>query len=82
VEAARRIGLSPRHANLLAKQTCLGAARMMLESGEPPDVLRAKVTSPGGTTASAMASFRKHKVFEDIVDGVVAAFERSRELGR
>lgn len=82
VEAAKRIGLSAHYANLLAKQTCLGAARMMLESGEPPVVLREKVTSPGGTTASAMASFREHKVFEDIVDGVVAAFERSRELGR
>lgn len=82
VEAAKRIGLSPHYANLLAKQTCLGAARMMLESGEPPDVLREKVTSPAGTTASAMASFREHKVFEDIVDGVVAAYERSRELGR
>lgn len=82
VEAARRIGLSEHYANLLAKQTCLGAARMMLESGDPPDVLREKVTSPAGTTASAMASFREHKVFEDIVDGVVAAFQRSRELGR
>jgi len=82
VEAAKRVGLSPHYANLLAKQTCLGAARMMLESGEPPDVLREKVTSPGGTTASAMASFRENKVFQDIVDGVVAAFERSRELGR
>ena len=82
VEAAKRIGLSDHYAELLAKQTCLGAARMMLESGEPPDVLRAKVTSPAGTTASAMASFRQNKVFEDIVDGVVAAFERSRELGR
>ncbi len=82
IEGARRIGLSPHYANLLARQTCLGAARMMLESGEPPAVLREKVTSPGGTTASAMASFRQNKVFQDIVDGVVAAFERSRELGR
>ena len=82
VEAAKRIGLSPQHANLLAKQTALGAARMMLESGDDPATLREKVTSPAGTTASAMASFREHKVFEDIVDGVVAAFERSRELGR
>ena len=82
IESAKRIGLSAQQANLLAKQTALGAARMMLESGEDPATLRGKVTSPGGTTASAMSSFRKHKVFEDIVDGVVAAFERSRELGR
>lgn len=81
VEAARRIGLSPQYADLLAKQTALGAARMMLESGEPPDVLRQKVTSPGGTTAAAMASMNTNKVFDDIVDGVVSAYQRSRELG-
>jgi pyrroline-5-carboxylate reductase len=81
IEAGRRIGLSPQHANLLAKQTALGAARMMLETGEPPEVLRAKVTSPGGTTAAAMASMKESQVFEHIVAGVVAAFNRSRELG-
>jgi len=81
IEAGRRIGLSPQYANLLAKQTALGAARMMLETGEPPEVLRAKVTSPGGTTAAAMASMKENQVFEHIVAGVVAAFNRSRELG-
>ncbi len=81
VEAARRVGLSPHYADLLAKQTALGAARMMLESGEKPDALRAKVTSPGGTTAAAMAAMQESKVFESIVAGVVAAFNRSRELG-
>jgi pyrroline-5-carboxylate reductase len=82
VEAAKRIGLSPQHANLLAKQTALGAARMMLETGEPPEILRAKVTSPGGTTAAALASLKESAVFEDIVQAVAAAFQRSRELGR
>lgn len=81
MEAAKRVGLSPQHANLLAKQTALGAARMMLESGETPDVLRAKVTSPGGTTAAAVASMTESKVFDSIVAGVTAAFNRSRELG-
>jgi pyrroline-5-carboxylate reductase len=81
VEAAKRVGLSPQYANLLAKQTALGAAQMMLESGEPPDVLRAKVTSPNGTTAAAMAAMKDSQVFEHIVAGVTAAFNRSRELG-
>jgi pyrroline-5-carboxylate reductase len=81
MEAAKRIGLSPQHANVLAKQTALGAARMLLESGETPDVLRQKVTSPGGTTAAALKSFSDSKVFDDIVAGVDAAFRRSRELG-
>lgn len=81
VAAAQQIGLSPAHANLLARQTALGAARMMLEAGEPPSVLREKVTSPGGTTAAALGTMREHQVFEHIVAGVVAAFNRGRELG-
>jgi pyrroline-5-carboxylate reductase len=81
MEAARRIGLSPAYANLLAKQTALGAARMMLESGETPDILREKVTSPGGTTEAAMKAFRESDVFERIVQGVTAAYNRGRELG-
>ena len=82
MEAARRIGLSPQYAELLAKQTCLGAARMMLESGDNPVSLREKVTSPGGTTAAALGALNDHKVFDSIVESVVAAYQRSRELGR
>ncbi len=82
IEAGRRIGLSPQYANLLARQTALGAARMMLETGEPPEVLRAKVTSPGGTTAAAISILRERGVFDHIVAAVEAAFQRSRELGR
>lgn len=82
VEAAKRIGLSRHYADLLARQTALGAARMMLETGEEPAQLRAKVTSPGGTTAAAMKTLGDRQVFEHIVAAVTAAFERSRELGR
>ena len=81
VAAARKIGLSPHYADLLAKQTALGAARMMLESGEDPASLREKVTSPGGTTAAAMESLFESEVFDDIVAAATAAFERGRELG-
>ncbi len=80
--AGERAGLSHQHAELLAKQTCLGAARMMLESGERPDVLRQKVTSPGGTTQAGLESMNREDVFDGIVRGVLAAWERSRELGR
>jgi len=81
-EAGERAGLSRQHADILAKQACLGAARMMLESGEPPNVLRDKVTSPGGTTQAALDSMRDGDVFDRIVDAVLAAWERRRELGR
>ena len=80
--AGERAGLSRQHADILAKQTCLGAARMMIESDDPPDVLRAKVTSPGGTTQAAMESMASGDVFNRIVEGVLAACKRSRELGQ
>lgn len=81
-EAGERAGLSRQHADILAKQACLGAARMMLESGEPANVLRDKVTSPGGTTQAALDSMRDSKVFDHIVEAVTAAWRRSQELGR
>lgn len=81
IEAGKRAGLSPRYAQLLAKQACLGAARMMIESNESPDVLRERVTSPNGTTAAALAKMRETQVFEDVVAAVLAAHQRSRELG-
>ncbi|MGE3181529.1 MAG: pyrroline-5-carboxylate reductase, partial [Phycisphaerae bacterium] len=55
IEAGKRAGLSQRYAQLLAKQACLGAAKMMIESNESPEKLRQKVTSPNGTTAAALA---------------------------
>ncbi|MGE3181523.1 MAG: pyrroline-5-carboxylate reductase family protein, partial [Phycisphaerae bacterium] len=81
IEAGKRAGLSQRYAQLLAKQACLGAAKMMIESNESPEMLRQKVTSPNGTTAAALAKMTEGRVFDNIVAGVLAAFERSRELG-
>lgn len=81
IEAGIRAGLTAQQAGLLAKQSCLGAGRMMLEMSDPPNVLRDKVTSPGGTTAAALASMRENKVFDHLVEAVLAAYRRSRELG-
>jgi pyrroline-5-carboxylate reductase len=80
--AGKAAGLSQQQAELLAKQACLGAARMMLESDEAPSVLRQKVTSPGGTTQAAFESMAEHQVFEHIKAGVLAAWKRGQELGR
>lgn len=80
--AGQRAGLSRQQADILAKQACFGAARMMLESGETPDFLREKVTSPGGTTQAAVESMGNNQVFEHICEAVLAAWKRSRELGQ
>jgi len=80
--AAEKIGLPKQDADLLAKQTCLGAARMMIESGEPAADLRRKVTSPGGTTQAAIESMKSSAVFDLIGSAIESAWRRSQELGR
>ena len=73
-------GLSPEIADQLARQTILGAATLLSDSGEDPGVLRENVTSPGGTTAAGLAVFAEADLV-GIVDRVVAAAtDRSIEL--
>ncbi|MGI9605335.1 MAG: pyrroline-5-carboxylate reductase [Acidimicrobiales bacterium] len=74
-------GLSPDVADALARQTILGAATLMTESGEDPGVLRENVTSPGGTTAAGLAVFADADLVGLVGRVVHAAAERSRELG-
>lgn len=81
-QAGVALGLSAQDADIMAKQACLGAARMMLESGDSPAVLRTKVTSPGGTTQAAMESMHENKVFELLGEAVKAAWRRSQALGK
>lgn len=81
VQAGVECGLTEVDALKLATQTCLGAARMMLDTGEPPAELRRKVTSKGGTTQAALETMGKAGVLEGIRDGVKAAYQRGRELG-
>jgi pyrroline-5-carboxylate reductase len=54
---------------------------MLRETGEPPAVLRAQVTSPGGTTAAALEVLEAKAVRAAFAEAVRAAYERSRELG-
>lgn len=81
IDAAVEAGLSVEAAGLLARQTCLGAARMMLAAdAEPPAALRARVTSKGGTTAAALAAFEARGFREGVREAVRAAIERGRQL--
>jgi pyrroline-5-carboxylate reductase len=75
-------GLSEADALKLAEHTCLGAARMMLETGETPAELRRKVTSKGGTTQAALEHMRLSGVDKGIREAVRAAFMRARKLGQ
>jgi len=81
VEAGVLAGLPRPTAAALAHQTLLGAARLLTESGEGPEALRAAVTSPGGTTAAGLRELERHGVRAAFLDAVLAATERSRQLG-
>lgn len=75
-------GLDGATADALTRQTLLGAATLLSESGEDPGRLRENVTSPGGTTAAGLAVMDSAD-FMGLIDRVVdAATERSRELGQ
>jgi pyrroline-5-carboxylate reductase len=80
IEAGVFVGLSRDTAEVLAKQTLLGAATLLSESGENASVLRANVTSPGGTTAAGLRALENHGVRAAFIDAVAAATQRAYEL--
>jgi pyrroline-5-carboxylate reductase len=81
VDAGVAVGLDAGTADTLVRQTLLGAARLLAESGEAPEQLRTNVTSPGGTTAEGIAVFEAAGLRGIVADVVSAATRRSRELG-
>ena len=78
--AARAEGLDAATAHRLALQTVYGAARMAREGGDEPGVLREQVTSPGGTTAAALAVLEHADIRGTFTRAVHAATLRSRQL--
>jgi len=81
IEAGVLVGLPRDVSAVLAKQTLLGASRLMTETGETPETLRAMVTSPGGTTAAGLRALESAAVRAAFLEAVTAATERSKELG-
>jgi len=80
-QAGRELGLAPEAARALALGTFAGAARLARERGEDPAVLRAQVTSKGGTTERALGEMEGAALKARFVEAVKAACARSRELG-
>ena len=81
-DAGVKVGLSRQTASALAVQTLLGAAKMMKETGKHPAELKDLVTSPGGTSISALHSLEKSGLKASLIDAVEAATKRSVELGK
>lgn len=82
VEGGVLAGLPRDVASSLAVQTVLGSAQLLVSSSDGPEALRAAVTSPGGTTAAGLWALERGGVRAAFLEAVMAATERSRELGR
>lgn len=80
--AAIEQGLAPPQARLLTLETAYGAAKMALEGAEEPASLRARVTSPGGTTERAIEVLQRGDLAGLMRDALRAAAERARELAQ
>ena len=76
-----KVGLSRKEALLLASQTVLGAAKMLLETKIHPGQLKDMVTSPGGTAIAGLHTLEKGGLRTTLINAVEAATLRSRELG-
>jgi pyrroline-5-carboxylate reductase len=81
IRAGREMGFSDAQARQLAIETVVGAAHLARDADEPPEVLRARVTSRGGTTAAAIASLEAAGFGPAVVAAVFAACRRAVELG-
>jgi pyrroline-5-carboxylate reductase len=80
-DAGVRAGLARDIATQLAAQTLLGAARLLLETGEHPGKLKDMVTSPAGTSIAGLAALERAGFRSAWMAAVEAATARSKELG-
>jgi len=81
IDAGVDMGFSREIATTLVHQTVLGSTMYAMETGEHPVILRNRVTSPAGTTASALYELENGKFRTVIKDAVWACYRRSLEMG-
>jgi pyrroline-5-carboxylate reductase len=81
IDAGVLLGMTRSQALTLAIQTVMGSAKLLSNTGEHPALLREKVTSPGGTTASGLYKLEEGGFRKILMDAVIAATQKSKELG-
>ncbi len=80
-DAGVKVGLSRNDALTLASQTVLGAAKMLIETGEHPGKLKDMVTSPGGTAIAGLHTLEQGGLRTTLINAVEVATQRSKALG-
>jgi pyrroline-5-carboxylate reductase len=80
-DAGVKVGLPRYQAQALAAQTLFGSAKLLLETGEHPGVLKDRVTSPGGTAIAGLHTLEEGGLRTTLINAVVSATQRSKELG-
>ena len=81
-DAGVKVGLSRRQSQILAAQTVLGSAKLLIETGEHPGVLKDRVTSPGGTAIVGLHTLEEGGLRTTLINAVVAATQRCKELAK
>ncbi len=81
-DAAVRMGMPRAQAITYAAQTLKGAAEMVLQTGSHPGFLKDSVCSPAGTTIAAVTKLEEKGFRSAVIEAALAAWERSRELGK
>lgn len=80
VNSAKRSGFNEKNATLLVNQTLYGASKMLKITSIRPEILRQKVTSPGGTTEQAIRFLKQKKFLDNLINAVNKAKKRAGEL--
>lgn len=80
-DAGVHLGMTRAQALTLVTQTVMGSVKHLSNKGEHPALLREKVTSPGGTTAAGLYKLEEGGLRKILIDAVIAATQRSKELG-
>lgn len=82
IDGGVKMGIPRAVASKLAAQTVLGAAKLVIETGKHPALLKDEVTTPGGTAITAIHVLESKGLRSLLIDGVEAATKRSQELSR
>jgi len=82
IEAGKKMGIEESVAAILVKQTMMGSFHLINNAGKSLDDLIKAVASKGGTTEAALSTFEKTHVGEGLVEGILAAENRAKELAR